>query len=199
MGTTLDITKTQKGPVKVWFGIALPAPGTTMILNALGEPDATQNPLRKLVGLTDAGASSSLGKTTTEENFDELPEAQNFTIDKTTMNIKVEAAQVLDPDNLAQATTGIGTPTIVAGRTIYTIGTGVLSYTGVAVIAPTLYDPTKCLVFHMYKGYNAGSFDVETARNKRAKISFDFKGVGVATRVKSDTLGYVDPGMPLGI
>lgn len=193
MGTTLDITKTQKGPCRVWFGIAVPAGGTRLTLGADGTPDSTQNPLAKLVGLTDDGATASVGKTITEELFDELKEAQSRAIDQSSMAVKVNAAQVLDADNIAQATNGIGTPVTISGTPVYTIGTGALTYTGVAVIAPTLNDATKFLVFHIYKAFNVAPFDLELARKKRAKISFDFQGIGIATRAATDTLGMIIP------
>lgn len=195
MGVTLDITKTQKGPCRVWFGLAVPAAGTKLTIDANGEPDATQNPNRKLVGLTDAGASASVGKTLTEEFFDELTEAQNVAVDKTEMSIKVDAAQVLDPDIIAQATNGIGTAATFGTIAGYTVGIGTLTYTSVAAIAPTLNDPSKFIVFHLYKAYNDAPFDIELSKTKRAKISLNFKGVGIATRAKSDTLGSIIPSM----
>jgi predicted polyphosphate/ATP-dependent NAD kinase len=170
-------------------------------IDAQGEPDGGQNPNRRLVGLTDDGAVCTVGKETAGELFDEISEEQNITITKTSMNIKVSAAQVLDADNLAQATNGIGTAVSI-GTTpvvpVFTIGTGVLSYTGVAAIAPTLNDPTKFIVFHIYKGVNIAPFDLELARSKRAKLALDFQGNGIATRVKTDTLGMLIPSTGIG-
>lgn len=193
MGTTLDITKIQKGPCKVFFGIAVPAEGAKLIVGAGGVPDATQNPNAKLVGLTDDGAVASFGKTVTEENFDELKEPQLRTIDTTSLSIKVNAAQVLDADNLAQATNGVGTSATISSVPVIKLGTGTLTYTGIAVIAPTLDDPAKYIVIHIYKGFNVAPFDLELARTKRAKIAFEFQGVGIATRAATDTLGMIIP------
>lgn len=205
MGQTLDITQTQKGPCQVWFGIAVPAPGTKIKLDAKGEPDGGQNPNRRLVGLTDDGAVCTVGKETAGELFDELSEEQNIAITKTSMNIKVSAAQVLDADNIAQATNGIGTAVSISTGTttvvvtpVFTIGTGVISYTGIAAIAPTLNDATKFIVFHIYKGVNVAPFDLELARSKRAKLALDFQGNGIATRVKTDTLGMLIPSTGIG-
>jgi hypothetical protein len=60
MGTTLDITKVQKNPSRIWFGLAIPSASSYLTIGADGTPDATQNPSAKLIGLTEKGAMLNL-------------------------------------------------------------------------------------------------------------------------------------------
>ena len=189
MGTTLDITKTQKNPSKIWFGLAVPAAATYLTIGADGTPDITQNPLAKLVGLTEKGASLNLQRSFTEEFYDEIKYALERSLDQIGGSIKAEAAQVLDVDLLTVATVGMGTPLAPVGKLVWTLGENALSFTSIAAIAPTKADPTKFIVFHLYKAYNKADFDVALSRVERAKLPLDFMGVAIPTRAVGDTFG----------
>jgi hypothetical protein len=181
MGTTLDITKVQKNPSRIWFGLAIPSASSYLTIGADGTPDATQNPSAKLIGLTEKGAMLNLKRTITEEFYDEVKYALDRTIDQIGGSIKAEANQVLDVDLLTLATVGMGSPLTPSGKLAWTLGEGTLSFTSIAAIAPTKNDPTKFVVFHLYKAYNKANFDVELSRVTRAKLPLEFEGVAIAT------------------
>lgn len=193
MGTTNDITKTQKNPCKIWFGVAIPAAGAHILLGADGVPDAATNPLAKLVGLSDKGATLSITKTFIDEFYDEYKQPLERYLDAVGMTIKVDAAQVLDYDLLSLATVGAGSPTTISAKPVISIGEGLLAYTGIVVIAPTKSDKTKFMVFHIYKGFNTASVDIEVSRQTRAKISLELAGVAIASRAAEDTMGMLIP------
>jgi hypothetical protein len=189
MGTTLDITKVQKNPSRIWFGLAVPSASSYLTIGADGTPDATQNPSAKLIGLTEKGAALNLMRTITEEFYDEVKYALDRTIDQIGGSIKAEANQVLDVDLLTLATVGMGSPLTPSGKLAWTLGEGTLSFTSIAAIAPTKNDATKFVVFHLYKAYNKANFDVELSRVTRAKLPLEFEGVAIATRALTDTFG----------
>lgn len=189
MGTTLDITKTQKNPSLIWFGLAVPSASSYLTIGADGTPDATENPSAKLVGLTEKGALLNLQRTFTEEFYDEVKYAVERNLDQIGGSIKCEAAQVLDADLLTLATVGMGTALTPTGKKAWTLGESALSFTSIAAIAPTKADATKFVVFHLYKAYNKADFDVALSRVERSKLPLDFVGVAIPTRAATDTFG----------
>lgn len=189
MGTTLDITKTQKNPSRIWFALAVPPASQYLTIGATGIPDATENPNAKLVGLTEKGAQLNLTRSFTEEFYDEVKYPLERNLDQIGGSLKCDAAQVLDPDLISLATVGMGTPLTPAGKKAWTLGESALSFTSIAAIAPTKADPTKFVVFHLYQAYNKGDFDLELSRVTRGKLSLDFVGTAIATRAATDTFG----------
>lgn len=189
MGTTLDITKTQKNPSRIWFGLAIPSASNYLTIGADGTPDATENPNAKLIGLTEKGAMLNLQRTFTEEFYDEVKYALERNLDQIGGSIKCEAAQVLDSDLLTLATVGMGSALTPTGKKAWTLGESALSFTSIAAIAPTKADATKFVVFHLYKAYNKADFDVALSRVERSKLPLDFVGVAIPTRDATDTFG----------
>lgn len=189
MGTTFDISKTQKNPGKIWYGLAVPAAGAYLTIGADGTPDATQNPNAKLIGLTDNGSEISLSKSFTEEFYDEFKYPLERNMEQVGANIKCSAAQVLDADLLTLTTVGMGTPLTAAGKLAWTLGESDLTFTSIAVISPTKADSTKFVVFHLYKAYNKAPFSMPISRQTRAKLDLEFEAVAIPTRAKTDTVG----------
>jgi hypothetical protein len=191
VGTTFDVTKTQKNAGKVYFGLAIPAANSYLTIGADGTPDATENPLAKLIGLTDKGSMIGMTKTFTEEFYDEFKYPLERNLDQIGATIKCDAAQVLDEDLLSLATVGVGTPLTPTGKKAWTIGESALTFSSVAVIAPTKANILKFVVFHLYKAYNNAPFDMAISRQERAKISLEFVGVAIPTRLATDTTGVM--------
>lgn len=189
MGTTLDITKTQKNPSRIWFALAVPAAASYLTIGATGIPDATENPNAKLVGLTEKGAQLHLSRSFTEEFYDEVKYALERSLDQIGGSIKCDAAQVLDADLLTLATVGMGSPLTPTGKKVWTLGESALSFTSIAAIAPTKNDATKFVVFHLYQAYNKADFDIGLSRVERAKLPLNFEGTAIPTRAATDTFG----------
>lgn len=191
MGTTLDITKTQKGGTRIWFSLAVTATGSYLTIGAGGVPDATENPLAKLVGFTEKGSMNELKKSITEEYYDEQKFAVDRSIDQVSGSIKADAAQVMDSDLITLALNGIGTPLTPTGKLAWSLGESALAYTAVAAITATKNDITKFEVFMLYKAYNKADYSTERSRVTRAKIPLDFEGVAIATRPSTDSFGQL--------
>lgn len=189
--TAFDITKTQKNPSKIWAGLITPTASSYITIGADGSPDATENPNRHLIGLTEKGAMCNLQRSFTEEMYDEVKYALERNLDQIGGSIKAEAAQVLDTDLLTLATVGMGTPLTPSGKKVWTLGESALSFTSIAAIAPTKNDPTKFVVFHLYKAYNKADFDLQLSRVERSKLPLDFTGVAIPTRAATDTFGVI--------
>lgn len=189
MGTTFDITKTQKNAGKIWFGLAVPAAGLYLAIGANGTPDPTANPNARLIGLTEKGSMVGITKSFTEEFYDEFKYALERNLDQVGATIKTEAAQVLDEDLLTLATVGVGTPVVTAGKKVWTLGESELTFTSIAVIAPLKANAGLFSVFHLYKAYNNAPFDMAVSRQERAKIALEFVGVAIPTRAATDTTG----------
>lgn len=189
MGTTLDITKTQKGPSRIWFALAVPAASQYLTIGATGIPDATENPSAKLVGLTEKGASINLRRSFTEEFYDEQKYALERNLDQIGGAIRCEANQVLDPDLISLATVGMGTALTPTGKKAWTLGESALTFTSMAAIAPTKNDATKFVVFHLYQAYNKADFDLALSRTERSKLPLDMEGTAIPTRAATDTFG----------
>lgn len=191
MGTTLDITKVQKNPSKIWAGLIVPTASSYLTIGADGSPDATENPNRHLIGLTEKGATCHLQRSFTEEFYDEVKYALERTLDQIGGSIKCEAAQVLDTSLLTLATVGMGTALTPTGKKAWTLGESALSFTSIAAISPTKADSTKFVVFHLYQAYNKADFDVQLSRVERAKLPLDFVGTAIPTRASTDTFGAI--------
>lgn len=189
MGTTIDVTKTQKNASRIYFGLAIPAASQYLTIGAGGVPDGTENPNAKLVGLTEQGAMITLTKTFTEEFFDEFKYPLERNLDQVGGSIKCAASQVLDEDLLSIATVGVGTPSTPTGKKAWAIGEGTLAFTSVAAIAPTKANPAKYVVFHLYQAYNNAPFEMALSRQTRAKIDLDFVALAIPTRAATDIVG----------
>lgn len=189
MGITLDITKTQKNPSRIWFNLAVPGASQYLTIDANGVPDAVQNPSAKLIGLTEKGALLNLSRSFVEEMYDEIKYPLERSLDQIGGSIKCEAAQVLDSDLLTLATIGMGTALTPPGKVAWTLGENALAFTSIAAIAPTKNDSTKFVVFHLYKAYNKADFDVGLSRVERSKLPLEFVGVAIPTRALGDTFG----------
>lgn len=188
---TIDYTKTQKGPSRIYTGLAIPAAGAELTITEDGEPDATESPNVKQIGLTENGAVCTITKTEQEEFFDEFKQSLARTIEQTGMMIKCKATQILDIDVFTVISSGVGTPQTVTGKKKLKIGEAVINNTGIAAIAATRNDPTKFIVFHIYSGHNVANIDFPLSRQTRAGIDVEFHGVAVTSRSTDDILGAV--------
>lgn len=168
-----------------WDGAA----GVRLILHTDGSPDSTQNPNARHIGWTQDGAE-----------WLARPEVLNFTpdesIDPVISRVQAEekvisgqAWQVGDMD-LAEIFLPTATRSDVMGSEGITFGgTGVLTYTSVAVIAPLENAPTRFAVFHLYKAFNDQGLAAQLTSKKPTASPFAFRGLGIGTRAAGDRAG----------
>jgi hypothetical protein len=103
--------------------------------------------------------------------------------------ISASAWQVGDMD-LAEILMPTATRSDVMGSKGLTFGgSGVLSYTSVAVIAPLEGDPTRFAVFHLYKAFNDQGLAAQLTSKKPTASPVAFRGQGIGTRAAGDRAG----------
>lgn len=198
MAGTLDnyiVEAVLIGPCKIYADLGTGsgqwdgAAGVRLILHTDGSPDSTQNPNAKHIGWTQDGAE-----------WRAVPNVLNFTPDESLDPVisRVQAEEKLitgqawqtgDMD-LAEILMPTATRSDVMGSKGLTFGgTGILSYTSVAIISPLENDPTRFAVFHLYKAFNDQGLAAQLTSKKPTASPFAFRGQGIGTRAAGDRAG----------
>lgn len=168
-----------------WNGAA----NVRLILHTDGSPDSTQNPSAKHIGWTQDGAEWVVKPNVLNFTPDESVDPVISRVQAEEKIISGQAWQVGDID-LAEIFMPTATRSDVMGSKGLTFGgTGVLSYTSVAVIAPLENDPTRYAVFHLYKAFNDQGLAAQLTSKKPTASAFAFRGQGIGTRAAGDRAG----------
>jgi hypothetical protein len=168
-----------------WDGAA----GVRLILHTDGSPDATQNPSARHVGWTQDGAEWLVKPNVLNFIPDESLDPVISRVQDEEKVISASAWQVGDMD-LAEILMPTATRSDVMGSKGLTFGgSGVLSYTSVAVIAPLEGDPTRFAVFHLYKAFNDQGLAAQLTSKKPTASPVAFRGQGIGTRAAGDRAG----------
>src|SRR5690349_19891064 len=161
-----------------WDGAA----GVRLLLSVDGSPDSTQNPNARHLGYTQEGLEWLI-----------RPQFQLFTPDEELDPALVRPQseekvisggmwQMADMD-LAEALSPTGTRSDVGGSKGLTFGgKQTVAYTSVAAIAPLALDPTRFIVFHLYKAFNDQGLAAQLSKTKVSNSPFAFRGVAISTR-----------------
>jgi len=183
------------GPCKIYADLGTGsgewdgAPGVRLILDEDGSPDADQNPNGRHIGWTQDGAEWLVKPNVLNFIPDESQEAVISRVQAEEKVISGAAWQVGDMD-LAEILMPTAERSDVMGSKGLTFGgTGVLSYTSVAVIAPLENDPTRFAVFHLYKAFNNAGLAAQLTSKKPTASAFAFQGNGIGTRAAGDRAG----------
>lgn len=165
------------------------ASGVRLILDDDGSPDSGQNPSAIHFGYTEGG-TEWLVKPTFQNFFGD--EEVDPLIGRVTEEQKVISGamlQVLDMD-LAEILLPTAVRSDVMGSQGLTFGgSGLITYTSVAVIAPFESDPTRFAVFHLYKAANDAGLAAQITSKKLSGSPFAFRGYGIGTRAAGDKAG----------
>ncbi|TXH18429.1 MAG: hypothetical protein E6R03_02205 [Hyphomicrobiaceae bacterium] len=193
MGATADNfdgTKIILGPGKLYADVAVPSAGARMTLDSGGTPDSTANPLAKHLGLTAAGAVVELGLNVQDFESDELTSPHLSRIITSPVSIKAELLQIADFTDVMKYVTPQATYATASGYKQLSLGgqSAITTYS-FALIAPTVADPTKMLVVHLYKAYNKAPFSFNVTRKEQAKAQIELVGLAIATRAVNDQVG----------
>lgn len=168
-----------------WDGAA----DVRLILHTDGSPDATQNPNAVHVGWTQDGAEWLVKPNVLNFIPDESLDPVISRVQDEEKVISASAWQVGDMD-LAEILMPTATRSDVMGSKGLTFGgSGVLSYTSVAVIAPLEGDPTRFAVFHLYKAFNDQGLAAQLTSKKTTASPIAFRGQGIGTRAAGDRAG----------
>lgn len=168
-----------------WDGAA----NVRLILYTDGSPDATQNPNAKHIGWTQDGAEWLVRPNVLNFTPDESLDPVISRVQAEEIVISGSAWQTGDMD-IAELLTPTATRSDVMGSKGLTFGgSGVLSYTSVAVIAPLEGDSTRFAVFHLYKAFNDQGLAAQLTSKKPTASPFAFRGLGIGTRAAGDRAG----------
>jgi hypothetical protein len=189
--TRFDSTRIRAGSVgQLWAGLAVPAAGARLTLDADGTPDATANPNAKHLGHTAAGTTGTINFDVTDHMADEVVYPLATSINGTSMELTGELIQIFDEEALKVLTAGFGTYATGSGYKEFAIGTkSSITYSSVALIWPTQMDPTKFAVFHIYNAFNTGGLNITVDRNGRSSSPFTFRGYALTARAATDVCG----------
>lgn len=168
-----------------WDGAA----NVRLILAEDGSPDADQNPNARHIGWTQDGAEWLVRPNVLNFIPDESQEAVISRVQAEEKVISGSAWQVGDMD-LAEILMPTATRSDVMGSKGLTFGgSGILSYTSVAVIAPLEGDPTRFAVFHLYRAFNNAGLAAQLTSKKPTASAFAFQGNAIGTRAAGDRAG----------
>jgi hypothetical protein len=174
---------------QLWAGLAVPAAGARLTLDADGTPDSVANPNAIHLGHTKDGTRVTITNTLTKHYVDEVAAPVKTTVETVDMMFEGTFHQILDEDVLKKITAGFGTYSTAAGYKQFTIGTKSLTYESVALIYPHPNDVTKFVVVHMYNAINEGGLGYGVSRKTLAETPFKFVAYALTSRAKADSVG----------
>jgi|SRR5215471_4026786 len=186
-------TNIWQGPARVFINVDLPASGARLPIDINGLPDTStgQNANALWLGTTKAGSKFTATQDVATFEVDESPIPFRNTPTKESCQLEGDFAELLDMAKLLKLlpnslhSTGVGPPAydqITAG--------GLLTFTTmpVAMIGPTIADPTKFAVLQIYSAYSAGGLVMDIQRKQPNFSPFKFMGQGVSGRTAGDQL-----------
>lgn len=198
MGATADnyvVEAVLIGPCKIYADLGTGsgawdgAAGVRLILHTDGSPDSDQNPNARHIGWTQDGAEWLVKPNVLNFIPDESLDPVISRVQDEEKVISASAWQVGDMD-LAEILMPTATRSDVMGSKGLTFGgSGVLSYTSVAVIAPLEGDPSRFAVFHLYKAFNDQGLAAQLTSKKPTASPIAFRGQGIGTRAAGDRAG----------
>ncbi len=198
MGATPDnyvVEAVLIGPCKIYADLGTGsgawdgAPDVRLILALDGSPDSDQNPNAKHIGWTQDGAEWLAKPAVLNFTPDESLDPVISRVQAEEKVISGSAWQMGDMD-LAEILMPTATRSDVMGSKGLTFGgSGILTYTSVAVIAPLEQDPTRFGVFHLYKAFNDQGLAAQLTSKKPTASPFAFRGQGIGTRAAGDRAG----------
>lgn len=181
-------TNIWQGPALIFIDVALPADGTRMTIFTDGTPDATANPNAKWLGTTKAGCKFTASNQVEAYYTDEFATPFRRTITQEDAVLEGEFAELLDFARLikllpnALRSSGVGFDQIKSG------GLSTFTTMPIAVIGPTIADPTKFAVLQLYSGFSSGGLVLNIERKNPNFSPFKFEGQAVSGRTAGDQL-----------
>jgi hypothetical protein len=139
--------------------------------------------------MTEGGTEFSVKPTV--ENFfaDEFPDPIVSRVTTEEALISGSLLQITDFD-IQEILNPTATRSDLAGTKGITFGgSGLLTYTSVAVIFPLEGTPTIYGVFHLYKAYNDQGLAAQISSKRLGASPFAFRGQAITTRAAGDRVG----------
>lgn len=183
-----NAAKVTNGYGWFWIGLAIPGAGSRITLFTDGTPDATANPSAKHLGHTTEGWEMSATASTEDLNVDEQVAAIDTSITELVVALAANLAQTQDiSGTLQHLVSGFGTYGTAAGYEQIQGGITTITYTASALITPTKNDPTKFLIYNLYKSKNDSGLANQVRRRGLGSNPVSFRGYAITSRAATDT------------
>ncbi len=190
----LRVASRVLGPGIIWAGLAIPSASSRLTLatvdsDGLYTPLASENASAYAVGATKDGAVAEIKSTSQDYFVDEILAPVDRKLQMVEMSIKASLIGLTDEKVTQLLMRGFGTYSTSSGYKQNTVGYTTDSFESIALIAPLREDPTKTLVFHMYKAIAEGGISIQTNHKDMAAAPTTFKGYAITTRALTDQIG----------
>lgn len=171
-----------------WVGMAIPGAAARATLFTDGTPDATANPLAKHLGHTTEGWTMTANAPRENITIDEQAAPIDVTITDLEVAVAANLAQTQDISGVLQhLVQGFGTYSTAAGYEQITGGVIPIVFTSFALIFPAKLDPTKFVVYHLYKSLNDSGLANQIRRRGLGNNPVAFRGYAITSRAATDT------------
>jgi predicted acyltransferase len=188
--TNYTATKITNQFGSYWVALSIPAAAARITLFTDGTPDATANPSAKHLGHTSDGWEMTAKTTTEDQNVDEQVAAVDTIINELAVALAANLVQTQDVSGVLQhLVSGFGTYGTAAGYEQIQLGISSLVFTPSALIFPSKADPTKYMVYNLYKSRNDNGLANQIKRKTMGNNPVAFKGYAITSRALTDTIG----------
>lgn len=173
----------------MWYDMAIPGAAARATLFTDGTPDATANPNAKHLGHTDEGWEMKAQASREDQLVDEQVAPVDTAISGLDVGLAANLVQTQDiSGTLRYLVQGFGSYSTAAGYEQITGGIIPIVYSSVALIFPTRADPTKFMIYHLYKSLNDAGLTNQIRRKVKGNNPVAFKGYAITSRAAADTV-----------
>lgn len=172
-----------------WFDMAIPGAAARATLFTDGTPDATANPSAKHLGHTDEGWEMKAQASREDQTVDEQVAPIDTAISSLDVGLAANLVQTQDiSGTLRYLVQGFGSYSTAAGYEQITGGIIPIVYSSVALIFPQRADPTKFMIYQLYKSLNDSGLTNQIRRKVKGNNPVAFKGYVITSRAATDTV-----------
>ena|SRR5688572_32841627 len=170
-----------------WWDVAVPSAGARITLHTDLTPESVANPNAKHLGHTEEGWNFE-AKADREDSFaDEQAAPIDTAITQLQASLTASLIQTQDiSGTLRYLTQGFGSYSTAAGYEQITGGIIPIVYGAVALIAPTKTDPTKAIIYNLYKSLNDSGLANQVRRKTKGNNPVAFRGFAITSRAAAD-------------
>jgi hypothetical protein len=179
------------GPGDVWINVELPTVLNELTLDpTTWTPDSTASATCVHLGKISPDGLTITWKPTFEGQMsDETSAPYRYTLAGEEAVISGRWLQVLDSAILLKMTAGAAQRTPTGKSVIDFGGLTTFSTYSVAVIWKMAEDPTKAVVFHLFKAFNEAGLELGIKRGADAGSPFSLRGLAISTRTAGQQIG----------
>lgn len=171
-----------------WWDVAVPAAAARITLHTDLTPESVANPNAKHLGHTEEGWEFIARAEREDQIVDEQAAPVDTAISQLEATLTASLVQVQDiSGTLRYLTQGFGSYSTAAGYEQITGGIIPIAYGAFALIAPLKADPTKAIVYNLYKSLNDSGLAAQIRRRTKGNNPVAFRGFAITSRAAADT------------